>query len=80
MYSGIWRGKVEGRKPIQDWEDLITYFKAVRWEAVRLVDLVQDRGKWRAVASTLTNPKTPSLKVGNFQTASQEGFCSCQLS
>ena len=46
-------GRKESALRFHNWEDLKTYFKAVRWEAVRLVDLVQSRGKWRAVVSTL---------------------------
>jgi uncharacterized protein YqfB (UPF0267 family) len=38
-------GRKEAALRVHKWEELKTYFKEVRWEAVRLVDLVQGRGK-----------------------------------
>jgi hypothetical protein len=51
-------GKPEGKRPLErprhKWVDNIKMdFKEIGWDGMDLIDLVQDRDKWRALVSTV---------------------------
>jgi hypothetical protein len=57
-------GKTEGRRPLgrpwRRWEDNIKMdLREVGWEGADLIDLAQDRDRWRAVVNTVMNLRVP---------------------
>jgi hypothetical protein len=53
-------GKPEGKRPLgrswHRWEDgIIMDLREIGWGSVEWIQLAQDRGRWRAVVSTVMN-------------------------
>ena len=57
-------GRPEGRSPLEKprriWEDNIKMdLQEVGWDCVAWIDMVQDRGRWRALMNAVINLRVP---------------------
>jgi hypothetical protein len=69
----ILMGRPEGRRPLgrprRRWEDNIKMdLQDVGWGSMDLIDMAQDRDRWRAVVSAVMNLRVPQ-NAGNFLTS-----------
>jgi hypothetical protein len=64
VYTGFWRGKPEGKRPLgrprHRWEDNIkTGLQEVGCGGMEWIELGQDRGRWRAFVNAVMNIRVP---------------------
>jgi hypothetical protein len=57
-------GKPEGkrslRRPTRRWEDNIKInLREIGWDGMDLIDVAQDKNKWRALVNTVMNLRVP---------------------
>jgi hypothetical protein len=57
-------GKPEGKRPLgrprRSWVDNIKMdLRMIEWDGIDLIDLAQDRDRWRALVNTVMNFRVP---------------------
>jgi hypothetical protein len=75
----IWVGKPEGKRPLgrsrHRWVNNIKMdLRHIEWGGMEWVDLVQDRGKWRALVNTVINLRVPLICLKFFSRRTTGGF------
>jgi hypothetical protein len=70
-------GKPEGKRPLvrprRKWEDDINMnLREIGWGSNDLIDLAQDRGRWRVFVNTVMNLQV-AYNVGKFSSARATG-------
>jgi hypothetical protein len=64
MHIGCWWEKEEGKRPLgkprRRWVNNIKMdLREIGWDGMNLIDLAQDRDRWRALVNTVMNLRAP---------------------
>jgi hypothetical protein len=55
-----WGGKIPLGRPRRRWVDNIKMdLREIGWDSMDWIDLLQDRGQWRALVNTVMNLRVP---------------------